>query len=259
MDANDIIRQTQEMIARKNAENQKYVPQQADAMETRTPSGAMQFMPSVPDGAFLIEVASDDERAIFCVRELLWHEQQDIECLSFRNNDKDEPYFAGEYERRETLRKAILWVFDPETGHTKYNDRAGTILKTLSHEIVELAWPQYLGTVALNSEEANALYQAAQKYFRGDAQAGHPVPSLVTEMDYIAKGMVTLSRDELRAITASDMERMQLILTARADSLGFATPTKEAAASSGNSYDDDLSPELIDTLPPHIKEKMFGR
>jgi hypothetical protein len=57
--------------------------------------------------------------------------------------------------------------------------------------------------------------------------------------------------------TASDLERVQLILTARADTLGYSSDTKPQAASKTDAVSPAaLTQAMVDTFPPHIRATM---
>ena len=173
-------------------------------------------LPSPKDGEFIVEVGEVGIQVVACVKELEWHVSQDIEARAFRRSEDEKIYFAGEYERRETLRHALVWVSDVSSRRVSYNG-GGTILRHLTQAVVDAIWEKYYPLITLAADEANALYAAAVKYFRGEAQQGYPVPPLVVEVDYLlAFGM---SRAELRAVKQSEMERIQLIRMARKDAL----------------------------------------
>jgi hypothetical protein len=172
---------------------------------------------SVPSGSWLIDIPSGAGKVVACVRELDWYTAQTIEAQGFRRNEQEKIYFAGESERRETLRAAIVWVAETET-RTEFGNIGGTILGRLSQDVVDRLWAEYWPVVELSAAEANALYMSANKYFRGEAQQGYPVPPIVVEVDFLlACGQMT--RTELRAISKTDMERMQLVRMARRDAL----------------------------------------
>jgi hypothetical protein len=61
--------------------------------------------------SYIFKVKIADNLAIFCVRDLKWHESLSIEAKSYRTEESD-LYFSGEYQRREILKKAIVWVYD---------------------------------------------------------------------------------------------------------------------------------------------------
>jgi hypothetical protein len=257
LDREEIIRRTQDMILRSRQEchassgafsfDNPALPPELESIQAQ--------LPVLEEGQFLINASTEEARAVFCARELRWHEAQEIELRAFRLNERGDPHFAGEYERRETLKKALAWgcvIASPLKVH--YNDAQGTLLLKVSDHAIEAIWRQYQAHVTLGSEEASALYRSSQAYFRGEAQAGIPVPPLVIEVDFWMKG-VQWTREDFRKISASDLERIQLILAARADALGLSAP-KASSAKQSASPGDVLTPEVVATFPPHMRHRL---
>ena len=78
-------------------------------------------MPQIEKEQYIFKVKIQDNLAIFCVRDLKWHEAISIEAKSFRVEESD-LYFSGEYQRREILKNAIVWVYDLNNEKLKLND-----------------------------------------------------------------------------------------------------------------------------------------
>lgn len=174
-------------------------------------------LPALRETEFLVDVTFQGERGLFCVRELSWPEAMDIEARAFRLNGQKQPYFAGEYERRMVLAKAIVWVADLSARELVSNVD-GRVLARLEPGIVEELWTAYFPQVTLSSAEAHALYEAALAYFKGQAQEGMAVPALVVDVDKALK-YGGWTRAEVRAVSASDLERINLIELARSHAL----------------------------------------
>jgi hypothetical protein len=207
---------------------------------------------------FLIKIDWEEDETIYVgVRELLWHEMLQAETLAFRIKTEDEMYLAGEHERREILKKAILWVATIPSCEIMHNE-SGQILSHLNFDVVEAIWSQYQTYIFLGATEAAALYNAAVKYYTGDSQTNSPVPPMVLEVDLMLK-FGGFSRKELRKITATEMERMQTIFMARAEALGLGV-RKQTNYSRGPELINDglggmqLNEEMLDTMPPGARE-----
>ena len=202
---------------------------------------------------FIIKLDLDDEVTIFVgARELFWHEMMNIEAYSFRKGIDESVYLAGEQERREILRKAVLWVATLPDREFETNED-GQILSKLKFEIVEYIWEQYQPKVFLGATEAAALYNASAKYFNGEAQANSPVPSIVVEVDMMLK-FGGLSRAELREISTTEMERMQTVFMARAEAIGLGVRnTRKPMPQANETNAEDLS-EWESTMPPGVRE-----
>jgi phage FluMu protein gp41 len=203
---------------------------------------------------FLIKVEWEETSEIYvAVRELCWHEMMDAEAHAFRMKDAEEMYLAGEHERREILKKALLWVaVIPECEFD--NNEDGMILSRLNFDVVESIWTEYQSKIYLGATEASALYNAAVKYFNGEAQTNSPVPSIIVEVDMMLK-FGGLSRKELRKLTSIEMEKMQTVFMARSEALGFANRKSTISVPQSNKETDaeDYS-EWKSTLPPGMDE-----
>jgi len=208
-------------------------------------------MPQIEKDQYIFKVKIGDNLAIFCVRDLKWHESLSIEAKSFRVEESD-LYFSGEYQRREILKKAIVWVYDLINEKIKVNND-DTILNQLNQDYVDELWSQYFKYTNIDAKEANLIYTSALKYFKGESQNSYPVLPLIIEVDFMLKGVISMSREEFRTLSSNDLERLQLIMTARADALGLAyqqiVPPKAPEQ-------DGFDSELMNSLPPHLKAAM---
>ena len=68
-------------------------------------------LPQIDKDQYIFKVKLGEDIAIFCCRDLTWSEALDIESKAFKVDEED-LYFSGEFERREILKKAIIWVYD---------------------------------------------------------------------------------------------------------------------------------------------------
>ena len=123
----------------------------------------------------------------------------------------------------------------------------------LKFEIVEYIWEQYQPKVFLGATEAAALYNAAAKYFNGEAQANSPVPSIIVEVDMMLK-FGGLSRAELREISTTEMERMQTVFMARSEALGLGTRRTRVSSPIPEETDAVDMKDWMSTIPPHATE-----
>ena len=204
-------------------------------------------LPKIDSGQFLLIIEDNKDIAVVCVEELDWFTAQTIELSAFRNRRLHEgTYYAGEYECRETLQRAIVWVADTQEEVCVQNTD-GNILKKLPIGFIDTVWVKYYPKVNLTAREANALYASAISYFTGDID-GKPIPPLVVEIDMLIK-MGTLSRAEIRAIKYSEMQRIKLILKARAEALRMYS--SGASRDTGNKNQDELMNQAMQ-LPPEL-------
>lgn len=116
-----------------------------------------------------------------------------------------------------TLRKALAWAAEWPSQRLVRSQR-GAILSSLHYDLMELLWPRYFELITPSADEANALYASALAYYRGSAQEGHPTPPIVVEVDMMLK-FGGMTRAELRTIPYSEMEKLQLVLMARAEAV----------------------------------------
>jgi hypothetical protein len=212
-------------------------------------------LPQVDKDQYIFKVKLEDDIAIFCCRDLTWSEALDIESKAFKV-DEDELYFSGEYERREILKKAIIWVYDLNNEKLLKNQN-GEIITKLTQPFVDELWVQYFKYIGLDAKEANIVYNSALKYFKGESQNGYPVLPMIVEVDYMLKGVISMSRDEFKKLSNNELEKLQLIMTARADAFGLASQ-QQVVTEKKESSDTNFDEELMSTLPPHLRNQMIN-
>lgn len=212
-------------------------------------------LPQVDKDHYIFKVKLEDDIAIFCCRDLTWSEALDIEAKAFKV-DEDDLYFSGEYERREILKKAIIWVYDLNNEKLLKNEH-GEIITKLTQPFVDELWVQYFKYIGLDAKEANIVYNSALKYFKGESQNGYPVLPMIVEVDYMLKGVISMSRDEFRKLSNNELEKLQLIMTARADAFGLAAQQQVVTEKKEN-MNDNFDEELMATLPPHLRNQMIN-
>jgi hypothetical protein len=212
-------------------------------------------LPQVDKDQYIFKVKINDDIAIFCCRDLSWVEALNIESNAFKV-DEDELYFSGEYERREILKKAIVWVYDLNDEKLLKNEN-GEIITKLTQPFVDELWVQYFKYIGLDAKEANIVYNSALKYFKGESQNGYPVFPMIVEVDYMLKGVISMSREEFKKLSNNELEKLQLIMTARADAFGLAAQQQVVTEKKEN-MDNNFDEELMATLPPHLRNQMIN-
>jgi hypothetical protein len=212
-------------------------------------------LPQVDKDHYIFKVKIENDIAIFCCRDLYWGESLDIEASAFKV-DEDDLYFSGEYERREILKKAIVWVYDLNNEKLLKNQN-GEIIAKLTQPFVDELWVQYFKYIGLDAKEANIVYNSALKYFKGESQNGYPVLPMIVEVDYMLKGVISMSREEFKKLTNNELEKLQLIMTARADAFGLAAQQQVVTEKKEN-MDNNFDEELMATLPPHLRNQMIN-
>lgn len=204
-------------------------------------------LPSVDKNQVLVYVNYENSKILVCLEELDWVTFQDIEASSYRkriikesaNVSEKDPnikllfkesenenkiiFYSGEYECRNILSNAILWVADITSKELMQNKNK-QILTKLPHSVISIVWEKFSKVMTLSLKEANALYSAALAYFKGDVEK-KPIPSTIILVDMIIK-LGRLSKDDIEKIKYSEMERIKLILKARSEALRLInTPT----------------------------------
>lgn len=212
-------------------------------------------LPQIDKDQYIFKVKLEDDIAIFCCRDLTWGESLDIESKAFKV-DEDDLYFSGEYERREILKKAIVWVYDLNNEKLLKNEN-GEIITKLTQPFVDELWVQYFKYIGLDAKEANIIYNSALKYFKGESQNGYPVLPMIVEVDYMLKGVISMSREEFKKMSNNELEKLQLIMTARADAFGLAAQ-QQVVTEKVEKMDDNFDEELMATLPPHLRNQMLN-
>ena len=229
--------------------------QQQEDAEVMNSKEEKEQLPQVDKDQYIFKVKINDDIAIFCCRDLSWVEALNIESNAFKV-DEDELYFSGEYERREILKKAIVWVYDLNNEKLLKNEN-GEIITKLTQPFVDELWVQYFKYIGLDAKEANIIYNSALKYFKGESQNGYPVLPMIVEVDYMLKGVISMSREEFKKLSNNELEKLQLIMTARADAFGLAAQQQVVTEKKEN-MDDNFDEELMATLPPHLRNQMIN-
>jgi hypothetical protein len=229
--------------------------QQQEDAQVMNPPQEKDELPQVDKDNFIFKVKIKDDIAIFCCRDLTWGEALSIESQAFKVDEED-IYFSGEYERREILKKAIVWVYDLNNEKVLKNEN-GEIITKLTQPFVDELWVQYFKYIGLDAKEANIIYNSALKYFKGESQNGYPVLPMIVEVDYMLKGVISMSREEFKKLSNNELEKLQLIMTARADAFGLAAQ-QQAAPEKKESMNDNFDEGLMATLPPHLRNQMIN-
>ena len=150
----------------------------------------------------------------FIVREITWKEGLLIDAKSFRKKDNI-VYQNSEFEKREILNLAILRAFDTATESDYIPEFENSLIHKLDYTIVEKLWVEYQNYLYLNADEANFYYIAAKKYFNPNNTETYPVPPLIVEIDYMIRGLVSMSKDEFSNMSMKEFETIQLILATK--------------------------------------------
>jgi hypothetical protein len=204
---------------------------------------------------FLIKLDWENDETIYvAVRELYWHEMLEAETQAFRIKSEEEMYLAGEHERREILKKAIKWIAVIPSCEFLENEN-GQILSYLNFDVVENVWSQYQTYVFVGATEAASLYNAAVRYYNGDSQTNSPVPPTILEIDVMLK-FGGMTRKELKKITATEMEKMQIVFMARAEALGLGVKRQVQNVHIESPNDSEIDQSVYNTMPPSAKEAM---
>jgi hypothetical protein len=150
----------------------------------------------------------------FIVREITWKEGLLIDAKSFRKKDNI-VYQNSEFEKREILNLAILRAYDTSTNIDYMPEFEISLLEKLDYQIVEKLWVEYQNYLYLNADEANFYYVATKKYYNPNDTETYPVPPLVVEIDYMTRGLVSMSKDEFSNLSMKEFETIQLILATK--------------------------------------------
>lgn len=139
------------------------------------------------------------------LRELTWKEALIFDAMSFRKKT-DELYFSSESEKKLILNSALVAVYleKKEIENT---------LNNFDYNSVEKIWAEYQKYLHLSNSETNFLYQAAKKYFSSDSADAYPIHPFIIEVDYMLKGVLSLSKTEFDKFTLKQFEALQLILS----------------------------------------------
>ena len=150
----------------------------------------------------------------FIVREITWKEGLLIDAKSFRKKDNI-IYQNTEFEKREILSLAILRAYDSSTNTDYMPDFEVSLLEKLDYTTVEKLWVEYQNYLYLNADEANFYYIATKKYYNPNDTETYPVPPLIVEIDYMTRGLVSMSKDEFANLSMKEFETVQLILATK--------------------------------------------
>lgn len=150
----------------------------------------------------------------FIVREITWKEGLLIDAKSFRKKDNI-VYQNSEFEKREILKLAILRVYDSSTDTDYLPDFEVSLLEKLDYTIIEKLWVEYQNYLYLNADEANFYYIATKKYYNPNDTETYPLPPLIVEIDYMTRGLVSMSKDEFANLSMKEFETIQLVLATK--------------------------------------------
>ena len=156
----------------------------------------------------------DIDSVKFIVREITWKEGLLIDAKSFRKKDNI-VYQNSEFEKREILNLAILRAFDTTTNMDYIPDFNVSLLEKLDYTTVEKLWVEYQNFLYLNADEANFYYVATKKYYNPNDTETYPVPPLVVEIDYMTRGLVSMSKEEFSNLSMKEFETIQLIIATK--------------------------------------------
>ena len=150
----------------------------------------------------------------FIIREITWKEGLLIDAKSFRKKDNI-VYQNTEFEKREILNLAVLRAYDTNTNTDYKPEFESGLLEKLDHTILEKLWVEYQNYLYLNADEANFYYVATKKYYNPNDTETYPVPPLIVEIDYMTRGLVSMTKDEFSNLSMKDFETIQLILATK--------------------------------------------
>jgi predicted transcriptional regulator len=150
----------------------------------------------------------------FIVREITWKEGLLIDAKSFRKKDNI-IYQNSEFEKREILKLSILRVYDTKNNVDFISEFESSLLNKIDHVTIEKLWLEFQKYLYLSADEANFYYVSAKKYFNPNHTETFPVPPLLVEIDYMIRGLVSMSKDEFSNISMKEFETIQLILATK--------------------------------------------
>jgi len=147
----------------------------------------------------------------FMMREITWKEGMLIDAKSFHKND-EVIYQSSEYEKREILSIALLRAYDTENKAELISNNVENLLDKIDYSAIETLWVEYQQYLYLNADEANFYFLATKKYFDPNNRETYPVPPIIVEIDYMTRGLVSMSKDEFNNLTMKEFETLQLII-----------------------------------------------
>jgi hypothetical protein len=168
----------------------------------------------------------------FIIREITWKEGLLIDAKSFRKKDNI-IYQNSEFEKREILNIAILRAYDTDTQKDYIPEFESSLIHSIDHKTIEKLWVEYQNYLYLNADEANFYYIATKKYYNPNDTETYPVPPLVVEIDYMTRGLVSMSKEEFSNLSMKEFETIQLIIATK----------NEAKPENASSLDIDLERE----------------
>lgn len=196
------------------------------------------WVPSVQGDEFVLRIQFDGEVYLCCLREPTWREAAAIEMYAFRKSHDGREYFAGEYERRELLKKSLKWIAETGTKTVHNPD-----ISQLSYDFVVQLWEHASKVFFVQFGEAQALYASAKSFFSGEL--GHPVHPVILDVDGIIKRVFVFNATEWRSVKMSDYERYQIVWMA------YSEPESSISTQSDDS-------ENSPALDPRLKA-LLGR
>jgi hypothetical protein len=156
----------------------------------------------------------DIDSTKFIVREITWKEGLLIDAKSFRKKDNI-IYQNSEFEKREILKLAIMRAYDTKNNVDFISEFESSLLNKIDHVTIEKLWLEFQKYLYLSADEANFYYISAKKYFNPNLTETFPVPPLLVEIDYMIRGLVSMSKDEFSNISMKEFETIQLILATK--------------------------------------------
>jgi hypothetical protein len=141
-------------------------------------------------------------------RELSWKEGLEIDAISLKKQNKNY-YLSSEKEKREIIKKSLLEIYDYQDIKIDFN------FEDLSFSFVEDFWIIYQQYLHLSSSEVNEIYTNSKKYFDPNNSEVFPLHPMIIEVDYMTKGIVSLSKKEFEELSIREFEAMQLILAVK--------------------------------------------
>jgi hypothetical protein len=164
-----------------------------------------------PDKKFhIIEI----DNIVFLVKEISWKEGLEIDARSFRKKE-DLVYQNTEFEKREILKIAIVKAYDKEAEITLTRKIESNVLEFLDHVLVEKLWVEYQKYLFLSADEANFYYTSTKKYFDPNNSETFPVHPLIIEVDYMTRGIVSMSTKEFSNLSMKEFETIQIIIATK--------------------------------------------
>lgn len=162
------------------------------------------WMPDISEDEFVISMMFDGVSYTCCIQEPTWREAASIELYAFRKTSDGRDFFAGEYERRELLKKSLKWIANIDKQEIHHIG-----ISKLSYEFVELMWERVSKRLFVQLDEAQALYSSAKSFFSGET--GIPVHPIILDVDGLIKKVFVFNASEWRAVKMSDYERYQIV------------------------------------------------